>query len=80
MPSHKDLNARLAFRLPDDVAASWRSAARAVGLSLSDWVRAQVRVDGQDTVITHKPSPQKLPKCQTALKNVQVTASNIDQG
>jgi Bacterial mobilisation protein (MobC). len=56
------MNARLAFRLPMDVAESWRTAARAAGLSLSDWVRAQVRVDGQDTVITHKPSPQKVPK------------------
>ena len=62
MASHKDMNARLAFRLPKDVAESWRTAARAAGLSLSDWVRAQVRVDGQDTVITHKPSPQKVPK------------------
>ena len=62
MTSHKDMNARLAFRLPMDVAESWRTAARAAGLSLSDWVRAQVRVDGQDTVITHKPSTQKVPK------------------
>ena len=62
MTSHKDMNARLAFRLPVAVAESWRTAARAAGLSLSDWVRAQVRVDGQDTVITHKPSPQKVPK------------------
>ena len=62
MPSHKDMNARLAFRLPMDVAESWRTAARAAGLSISDWLRAQVRVDGQDTVITYKPSPQKVPK------------------
>ena len=62
MASHKDMTARLAFRLPMDVAESWRTAARAAGLSLSDWVRAQVRVDGQDTVITRKPSPQKAPK------------------
>ena len=62
MASHKDMNARLAFRLPMDVAESWRTAARAAGLSLSDWVRAQVRVDGQDTVITHKSSPQKMPR------------------
>ena len=48
MASHKDMNARLAFRLPMDVAESWRTAARASELSLSDWVRAQVRVDGQD--------------------------------
>jgi hypothetical protein len=60
--SHKDLNARLAFRLPVDVAESWRSAARAAGLSLSDWVRSQVRVDGVGAVVTNKPSPQKVPK------------------
>ena len=62
MASHKDMNARLAFRLPMDVAESWRTAARAAGLSISDWLRAQVRVGGQDAVITHKRSPQKVPK------------------
>ena len=62
MTDRKKLDARLAFRLPPDVAESWRSAARAGGQSLSDWVRAQVQVAGQDAVVTHKPSPQKLPK------------------
>ena len=62
MTSHKDMNARLAFRLPQDVAAAWRAAAQSAGQSLSDWIRAQVRVDGQDVVITHNPSPRKLPQ------------------
>jgi hypothetical protein len=60
--SHKDMNARLAFRLPMSVAKAWRAAAAASGLSLSDWVRSQVLVDGVGAVITNKPSPQKVPK------------------
>lgn len=82
MTSYKDLNARLAFRLPDDVAESWRSAASAAGLSLSDWVRSQVRVDGVGVLVTNKPRPQKVPKhrehipADPALVRAVATAGN----
>lgn len=62
MASHKELTARLAFRLPSDVADAWRIAARSADLSLSDWLRTQIRLDGVAPVVTHKPSPQKAPK------------------
>lgn len=39
---HEQRDARLAFRLPPSVADRWRAAARAAGVSLSDWLRAQI--------------------------------------
>jgi len=57
----RSLDKRLAFRLPADVADLWKATAEAAGLSLSDWLRAQVRVEGADIVVTRKPTPQKMP-------------------
>ena len=61
------LDKRLSFRLPAAVAASWRTAAEAAGLSLSDWVRAQVTVSGEIPVTTRKPSPRKSPVHRTVV-------------
>ena len=52
------LDARLAFRLPRPVADAWRAAAQGAGQSLSDWLRAQVAVDGV-VVTTGKPTPAR---------------------
>jgi len=58
------LTARLAFRLPGDVADDWRAKAAASGMSLSDFLR--VAVDEHQT--TGNPTPRKArkPSARTA--------------
>lgn len=53
------LDAKVSFRLPTHVNQAWRQAAEAADLSLADWLRSQVRVDGVAPVITNKPTPKR---------------------
>lgn len=76
------LVARLAFRLPDDVAESWRQQAAGSGSSLSDWVRS--KVDAAQT--TGIASPAKAPKRRhytpvdpELLRHVAMIGNNLNQ-
>lgn len=55
--NRRSLDTRIAFRLPEDVAESWRQAAEDARMSLSDWLRKQVRVEGVRPVVTGIPTP-----------------------
>ncbi len=56
------LEKRVGLRLPVETVAAWKAAAEASGLSLSDWVRGQVRADGIGPLVTRKPTPQRTPR------------------
>jgi len=58
------LTARLAFRLPSDVADDWRAKAAASGMSLSDFLRSAV----DSHQLTGCPTPRKArkPSAKTA--------------
>ena len=58
----RGLDQRIGLRLPAMVAEAWKAAAKAEKRSLSDWVRAQVRVGELEPVVTKKPTPAKVPK------------------
>jgi hypothetical protein len=84
--SHEELTKRFAFRLPSSVADDWRSAAQRAGMSLSDWVRSQIRSDGVKPVVTRRPSPQKVPKSRehvpadpALVRAVALAGSNLNQ-
>jgi len=76
------MSARLAFRLPEHIAQSWRDQAAAAGTSLSDWVRAKV-----DTAqVTGIAAPAKLPKRRSytpadpeLLRQVAAIGNNLNQ-
>ncbi|WP_312283814.1 MobC family plasmid mobilization relaxosome protein [Candidatus Igneacidithiobacillus taiwanensis] len=80
------LDKRIAFRLPEKVAESWKSAAKASRLSLSDWVRMQVGTDKVPAVKTGKPTPAKMPKRRPApeadpqlIREVAALGNNLNQ-
>jgi hypothetical protein len=83
--SHEELTKRFAFRLPSSVADEWRSAAQRAGMSLSDWVRSQIRLDGVKPVVTRRPSPQKVPSREhvpadpALVRAVALAGSNLNQ-
>jgi hypothetical protein len=84
--SHEELTKRFAFRLPSSVADDWRSAAQRAGMSLSDWVRSQIRSDGVKPVVTRRPSPQKVPTSRehvpadpALVRAVALAGSNLNQ-
>ena len=52
------LDARIGFRLPPEVADSWRSGAKDSGLSLSDWLRCKI----EGGVVTGLPTPAPTVK------------------
>lgn len=60
MGSRAILSERLSVRLPAEEAADWKAAAARSGLTLSDWLRSQIRIDGVDVVVTRKPPPRKV--------------------
>ena len=51
------LTAKIDFRLPEDVANSWKLAAKDLDLSVADWLRQQIKIDGVDPVVTNRPTP-----------------------
>lgn len=76
------LVARLAFRLPDDIAKSWRKKAKDSGTSLSDWVRSKVDA----AQVTGIASPAKAPKRRhyapvdpELLRQVALIGNNLNQ-
>lgn len=80
------LDARLAFRLPRPVADAWRAAAQGAGQSLSDWLRAQVAVDGV-IVTTGKPTPARavplrrgtVPTDPVLVRGIAQAGNNLNQ-
>jgi hypothetical protein len=55
-------------------------------MSLSDWVRSQIRSDGVKPVVTRRPSPQKVPKSRehvpadpALVRAVALAGSNLNQ-
>ena len=50
----------LSFRLPEDVANSWTEAAKKSEMSLTDFIRSQVKVDGVDSLAPRRKTP--VPK------------------
>ena len=58
MAENENLDARLGFRLPVEIAQDWKSRAQAAGLSLSDWLRSQIDADA----VTGLPTPTKRVK------------------
>ena len=58
------LTNRVAFRLPFSIAFAWKSAAKAQGQTLSDWLRLQVRLDE----IKHEPTNVKPPRQREVIK------------
>lgn len=74
--------ARLAFRLPDHIAESWRQQAEESGSSLSDWVRSKVDA----AQITGIAAPAKKPKRRNytpvdpeLLRQVAMIGNNLNQ-
>lgn len=76
------LVARLAFRLPEQIAQSWRRQAESSGASLSDWVRS--KVDTEQT--TGIAAPAKMPKRRNytpvdpeLLRQIAMIGNNLNQ-
>jgi hypothetical protein len=75
------MSARLAFRLPPEVAADWRCRAEREGLSLSDFVRRAVDADK----VTGIASPGKrrrrtyTPADPALIRNLAWIGNNINQ-
>jgi hypothetical protein len=53
MADKENLDARLGFRLPPEVAQDWKTRAKASGQSLSDWLRSQIDAKA----VTGLPTP-----------------------
>jgi len=82
MPKKPALDARLAFRLPDDVATDWRKRAAAAGVSVSDWVRAQVDADQVTGVAPPGRRPTRrsfVPADPELLRQVAAIGNNVNQ-
>jgi len=82
MPKKPALDARLAFRLPDDVATDWRKRAAAAGVSVSDWVRAQVDVEQATGVAPRVRRPQRrsfVPADPELLRHLAAIGNNVNQ-
>ena len=82
MPKKPALSARLAFRLPDDVATDWRKRAAAAGVSLSDWVRAQVDVEQATGVASPGRRPARssfIPADPELLRHLAALGNNVNQ-
>ena len=54
-------DSKISLRLPQEIKEAWQAAAQEVGLCLGDWIRSHIELDGQNPVITHKPTPRKAP-------------------
>ena len=83
MPKKKPaLDARLAFRLPKTVAADWRKRAASAGVSLSDWVRAQVDADQATGVAPPRRRPARssfIPADPELLRHLAALGNNVNQ-
>lgn len=81
-PPAPGMAARLAFRLPEEVAQSWRDQAKASGSNLSDWVRSKVDA----AQVTGIASPNSTPKRRSytpidpdLLRQVAMIGNNLNQ-
>jgi len=81
-PKRPSLDARLAFRLPETVANDWRKRAAAAGVSLSDWVRAQVDADQATGVAPPGRRPARssfVPVDPDLLRHLAAIGNNVNQ-
>jgi len=81
-PKRPALDARLAFRLPKDVATDWRTRAAAAGLSLSDWLRVQVDESQRTGMPTPKKRPPRssfVPVDPDLLRHLAAIGNNVNQ-
>ena len=80
------LDAKINIRLPTHVRDAWRKSAEAAGMNLTDWIRSQVRLDGMEPVVTHKPTPRrKIPRRSYTrtdpelLRHIAKIGNNVNQ-
>jgi hypothetical protein len=76
------LDARLAFRLPQDVAEDWRRRAERAGLSLSDFVRRAVDADqitGIAAPSKRRPRRTYTPADPALIRNLAWIGNNLNQ-
>ena len=79
------LDAKVSFRLPKSLNDIWREKVQDSGMNLSDWIRAQIQIDGVDPVLTKKKTPQQgvkkeySPADPALLAGVGRVGNNLNQ-
>lgn len=55
----ENLDTKISFRLSKSDGELWREKAKESDLNLGDWIRAQIKLDGVDPVLTKKKTPRR---------------------
>ena len=73
----------LSFRLPENVADAWTKAAEKSEMSLADFIRSQVKVDGVDLPAPRRKTPARkmkyLPADPALVRQVARIGNNLNQ-